>query len=47
MRSDWDFSGGVQDIQLLFQVGLDIAQGVRPTWNAGSEFKAAGDKRLR
>ena len=47
VRGDWDFSGGVQDIQLLFQVGLDIAQGVTPTWNAGSEFKAAGDKRLK
>ncbi|MHA4869143.1 M20/M25/M40 family metallo-hydrolase [Duganella sp. PWIR1] len=47
VRTDWDFSGGVQDIQLLFQVGLDIAQGVTPTWNAGSEFKAAGDKRLK
>jgi Zn-dependent M28 family amino/carboxypeptidase len=47
VRGDWDFSGGVQDIQLLFQVGLDIAQGMTPTWNAGSEFKAAGDKRTR
>ena len=47
VRSDWDFSGGVQDIGLLFQVGLDIAQGAAPTWNAGSEFKAAGDRRLK
>ncbi|MFS2005302.1 M20/M25/M40 family metallo-hydrolase [Duganella sp. CT11-25] len=46
-RNNWDFSGGVQDIQLLFQVGLDIAQGITPTWNAGSEFKAAGDQRLK
>jgi Zn-dependent M28 family amino/carboxypeptidase len=46
-RTDWDFKGGVQDIQLLFQVGLDIAQGTTPTWNAGSEFKAAGDERLK
>nr|WP_315402441.1 M28 family peptidase [uncultured Duganella sp.] len=46
-RTDWDFSGGVQDIALLFQVGLDIAQGVTPTWNAGSEFKAAGERRLK
>ena len=46
-RNNWDFSGGVQDIQLLFQVGLEIAQGVTPTWNAGSEFKAAGDQRLK
>ena len=46
-RTSWDFSGGVQDIQLLFQVGLDIAQGVTPTWNAGSEFRAAGARRLK
>jgi Zn-dependent M28 family amino/carboxypeptidase len=46
-RNNWDFSGGVQDIQLLFQVGLDIAQGITPTWNTGSEFKAAGDQRLK
>ncbi len=47
VRTDWDFSGGVQDIQLLFQVGLDIAQGYTPQWNAGSEFKAAGDRRVK
>jgi Zn-dependent M28 family amino/carboxypeptidase len=47
VRSDWDFSGGAQDIGLLFQVGLDIAQGAAPSWNAGSEFKAAGDHRLK
>lgn len=42
VRGDWDFSGGVQDIQLLFQVGYDIAQGKTwPQWNAGSEFKGA------
>jgi Zn-dependent M28 family amino/carboxypeptidase len=46
-HADWDFSGGVQDIQLLFQVGLEIAQGTTPVWNAGSEFKAAGDRRLK
>ncbi|OEZ96545.1 M28 family peptidase [Duganella sp. HH101] len=47
VRGDWDFRGGVQDIQLLFQVGLEIAQGATPTWNAGSEFKAIGDQRLK
>ncbi|NYE63556.1 Zn-dependent M28 family amino/carboxypeptidase [Duganella sp. 1224] len=47
VRADWDFSGGVQDIQLLFQVGLDIAQGSTPQWNASSEFKGAGDRRLK
>jgi len=42
VRGDWDFSGGMQDIQLLFQVGYDIAQGKTwPQWKAGSEFKGA------
>jgi len=47
VRSDWDFSGAVQDMQLLFQVGYDIAQGATPQWKAGSEFKAKGDERLK
>ncbi|MYM41612.1 M28 family peptidase [Duganella qianjiadongensis] len=47
VRPDWDFSGGVQDISLLFQVGLEIANGSTPQWLDGSEFKAAGQRRLR
>lgn len=47
VRPDWDFSGGVQDIGLLFQVGLEIANGSTPQWGDGSEFKAAGQRRLR
>ncbi|SFU96007.1 M28 family peptidase [Pseudoduganella namucuonensis] len=40
VRGDWDFSGGVQDIQLLFQVGYDVAQGKTwPQWKPASEFK--------
>lgn len=36
----WDFSGAVEDTQLLFQVGYDIAQGnAYPQWNAGAEFQ--------
>lgn len=39
VRDNWDFSGGVQDIQLLFQVGLDVANGKRwPQWLKTSEF---------
>jgi Zn-dependent M28 family amino/carboxypeptidase len=45
VRGNWDFRGAVQDIALLFQVGLDVAQGTTPAWNAGSEFKAAGERR--
>jgi Zn-dependent M28 family amino/carboxypeptidase len=41
VRDNWDFSGGVQDIQLLFQVGLDVANGTQwPKWNATSEFSS-------
>jgi hypothetical protein len=41
VRDNWDFSGGVQDIQLLFQVGLDVANGKQwPKWNATSEFSS-------
>ena len=46
VRNNWNFSGAVQDIQLLFQVGYDIAQGETPTWKAGSEFKPKGDQRI-
>ena len=36
----WDLSGAVEDAQLLFRVGLDIAQGdVRPRWRPDSEFQ--------
>jgi hypothetical protein len=39
VRDNWDFSGGVQDIQLLFQVGLEIANGEQaPQWHKTSEF---------
>ena len=39
VRDNWDFSGGVQDIQLLFRVGLDIANGSQaPQWHKTSEF---------
>jgi Zn-dependent M28 family amino/carboxypeptidase len=38
-REDWDFSGGMQDVQLLFQVGYDLASGApRPVWKRSSEF---------
>ena len=46
VRNDWNFSGAVQDIQLLFQVGYDIAQGETPVWKPASEFRPKGDQRL-
>jgi Zn-dependent M28 family amino/carboxypeptidase len=41
MKADWDLSGAVDDLRLLFQVGYGVAQGQRwPEWRRGSEFKA-------
>ena len=37
----WDLSGAVQDVQLLFEVGYEVANGNRfPEWKPGSEFGA-------
>jgi Zn-dependent M28 family amino/carboxypeptidase len=43
VRPDWDLSGCVQDVQLLFEVGYEVANGVKfPEWKPGSEFRAKG-----
>ncbi len=40
----WDLSGAVQDTQLLFEVGYEVANGEDyPTWLPGAEFKAKRD----
>ena len=39
-RPDWDLRGAAQDIDLLYEVGRDLADSARwPDWNASSEFK--------
>jgi len=41
IKPDWDFSGAVQDLRLLVEVGLAIAKGETvPEWKEGSEFKS-------
>src|SRR5216117_3479155 len=48
VRSDWDLSGAVQDVQLLFEVGYQVANGDKfPEWKSGSEFKAKRDAMLK
>ena len=48
VRPDWDLSGAVQDVQLLFEVGYEVANGQKfPEWKPGSEFKAKRDSMLR
>jgi len=39
----WDLSGAVQDVQLLFEVGYQVANGDKfPEWKPGSEFRVKG-----
>lgn len=43
-RDDWDLSGAVEDVQLLYAVGADLANSEAwPNWFDGAEFKAARD----
>ena len=45
---NWDLSGAVQDVQLLFEVGYQVANGDKfPEWKPGSEFKAKRDEMLK
>src|SRR5882724_6319533 len=44
----WDLSGAVQDIQPLFEVGYQVANGDEfPEWKASSEFKVKRDAMLK
>jgi Zn-dependent M28 family amino/carboxypeptidase len=48
VKPGWDLSGAVQDTQLLFLVGYEVAQADRyPQWKAGAEFKARRDAMLK
>jgi hypothetical protein len=48
VNSEWDLSGAVQDIQLLFEVGYEVTNGNEfPEWKPGTEFKAKRDATLK
>ena len=48
VKKDWDFSGAIQDLQLYFMVGYEVAQGgTHPEWKPGTEFKAKRDAMLK
>jgi len=41
VRPDWDLSGAVEDVRLLFEVGSQVANAPKfPEWNPGNEFKS-------
>jgi Zn-dependent M28 family amino/carboxypeptidase len=44
----WNFSGMIQDLQLLFDVGYRISNETTfPDWKSGSEFKAIREKSMK
>lgn len=48
VKADWDLSGAVEDAQLLFGLGLAVAQGsAYPEWRPGTEFRAVRAARLK
>ncbi|HXH51592.1 MAG TPA: M28 family metallopeptidase [Terriglobia bacterium] len=48
VKPDWDLSGAVEDLRLLFSVGYRVANTSEfPAWSAGSEFKAKRQQMLR
>ena len=47
-NESWDMSGAIEDLQLFFLTGLDIANSKEwPNWHEGAEFKAARDASLK
>ncbi len=48
VKPDWDLSGAVQDVDLLFEVGYEVANTDKfPEWKPGSEFKPKRDAMLK
>lgn len=48
VKPDWDLSGAVQDVQLLFEVGYEVANGDKyPEWKRGNEFKPKRDAMMK
>lgn len=44
---DWDLRGGAQIADIVYRVGLELANGTElPTWNDDAEFKALREKDL-
>jgi Zn-dependent M28 family amino/carboxypeptidase len=48
VRPDWDLSGIIEDLQLLFQVGYRVANTAEfPAWKPGTEFKTVREEMLK
>lgn len=48
VQPDWDLSGAVEDLQLVFHIGLQVANSPAiPSWREGDEFKARRDAMMQ
>src|ERR1700730_8925383 len=48
VQPDWDLTGAVQDVDLLFEVGYQVANAEKfPEWKPGIEFKAKRDAMMK
>lgn len=48
VKPDWDLSGAVDDLRILFEVGYRVAQTDQfPQWKPGTEFKARRDAMMK
>lgn len=47
IKPDWDLSGAVEDLRMLFRLGVAVANdSVIPEWKEGTEFKARRDSMM-
>jgi Zn-dependent M28 family amino/carboxypeptidase len=48
VKPDWDLSGAVEDLRVLFEVGDRVAQADKfPEWKPGTEFKSKRDSMFK
>jgi Zn-dependent M28 family amino/carboxypeptidase len=48
VKAGWDMRGTIEDLQLLWMVGYEVANADRyPQWKPGSEFKSTRDAQLK
>jgi Zn-dependent M28 family amino/carboxypeptidase len=48
VKADWDLAGAVDDLGVLFELGVKVANGDKfPTWKDGVEFKARREAMLK
>ncbi len=48
VKPDWDLSGAVEDLRVLFEVGDKVSQDSEyPEWKQGTEFKAKRDEMMK